>query len=613
MPQTNHRLSERFAEMASVLEVLGGDIFRIRAFQKAARMLGHLEEDLATTGPDPKALMRLEGIGKSLADRISEFLRTGQIQEHQALVAQVPPGLAGLLRVPGLGPKTVAMLWKEAGIQSTAQLLEHLEKNTLPPLPGLGEKKLENLRKALSFTETTAQRWRLDAAMAAAVQFLAMLRAMPQVLRAAYAGSLRRGCETIGDLDLLVAADPQQPDHARQIGEAFVTAAPIRDILGQGPTKCSVRTFEGLQIDLRIISPASFGAAWLYFTGSKEHNILLRARAGQRGMKLSEYGLFEGETLKASETEEAIYQALGLDWVPPELREDHGELALAERHALPGPLVTVADIHAELHAHTTASDGKLSIRELAEAAIARGFHTLAVTDHSKSQTLANGLDADRLLRHIAEVRKVAAEVKDRLNLLAGAEVDILADGRLDYADEVLAELDLVVASPHAALTQDDDKATHRLLRAIENPYVTILGHPTGRLVGRRAGLSPDMPRVIAAARARGIAMEINANAARLDLRDTHARLAIEAGVMLAINCDTHSRADLDELPYGVLTARRAGVTPSQVVNCLSREALATWLAGTRRGTTGITGVKGSKASASKATTKQTTPEPGLFT
>jgi DNA polymerase (family X) len=363
-----------------------------------------------------------------------------------------------------------------------------------------------------------------------------------------------------------------------------VKLPPVSEVLGHGPTKSSVRVSDGrrgLQVDLRIVPPESYGAALLYFTGSKEHNIELRERAIKRAMKLNEYGLFrvsDGEKMVAGRTEEEVYAALGLDWIPPELREARNEIHLAEKHELP-KLIELGDIKTELHAHTVASDGLWTIRELVETALSRGFHSLAVTDHSKSQVIANGLSEDRLEQHIADVRAVAKEFQGRIAVYTGAEVDILADGSLDYPNSLLKELDVVVASPHAALSQDSAKATHRLLKAIEHPYVAILGHPTGRLILRREGLSPDMRQLFAAAAERGVAMELNANSYRLDLRDVHCRAAIEAGVKLAINTDAHGPADLDQLAYGVLTARRGGVTKEDVINCWSRDELAKWIKG----------------------------------
>jgi DNA polymerase (family 10) len=336
-----------------------------------------------------------------------------------------------------------------------------------------------------------------------------------------------------------------------------------------------------MQVDVRLIDPSGFGAAWMYFTGSKDHNVRMRERAIEQGLSLNEYALTKDGKAVAGATEQEVFEKLGLAWVPPELREDRGELKLAEAGRLPD-LIDLKDIKAELHTHTTASDGRWSIRDLALAAADRGFHTVAITDHSKGQVQANGLNEDRLVKHIEAIRNVAAELKETIRVLAGSEVDILSDGRLDYPDALLAELDVVVASPHASLAQEPSKATARLLKAIENPYVTIMGHPTGRLVGRREGLSPDMDELCKAAADRGIAMEINANQWRLDLRDTHARLAVEEhGCKIAINTDAHGEGDLDQLMYGVLTARRAGLTKNDVVNCMSQAQLKKWIDSTR--------------------------------
>jgi len=411
-----------------------------------------------------------------------------------------------------------------------------------------------------------------------ALWFVDQLSQIKAVKKVTYAGSLRRGKETIGDIDLLVAASTKD---ATAISDAFVKFEPVIDVQVKGETKTSIRTEDGTQVDLRVVEPKNFGAALMYFTGFKEHNVRMRERAIRMGMSLNEYALTQDDKPVAGKTEEDVYKALNLSWVEPELREDRGELVLAENNQLP-KLLTMEDIKAELHAHTTASDGHWSIRELALDATERGFHTVAITDHSKGQAQANGLDEKRLEKHIQDIRNVAAELKDTITILAGSEVDILADGKLDYADSLLKELDIVVASPHAALSQKPEVATKRLLRAIENPYLTIIGHPTGRLIGRREGLSPDMTALIAAAAQRGIALEINAHHMRLDLRDNHARAAIEAGVKLAINTDAHDAAGMDQLIYGVLTARRAGAQVKDVINCMSKTELVQWIGSTRK-------------------------------
>jgi DNA polymerase (family 10) len=593
MSQTNAKLSRIFQQMADVLEVLGANRFKVIAFQKVGRVLGELTDDVAAM--DAKTLRAVEGIGKGMADRIEEFVETGGLAEAIELMEKVPPGVVMMLDVPGLGPKTVSLLWRDAGLNDLDALVRALDTGELEALPGFGKKKIANIKKNLAFAEQAGKRARIGEAMPLARWFIDQLQGLKQVKRIEYAGSLRRGKETIGDLDLLVAADTGD---AEAIMDSFVGLAPVIDVIAKGKTKSSVRTGEssgapgsskgggapggGMQVDLRVVPIESYGAALMYFTGSKEHNVRLRERAISMGMKLNEWGLTKhnSEEVVASASEEDVFRGLELSWVPPELREDRGEVALAEEGKLPA-LIELSDIHAELHTHTTASDGMWTIEQLATAVADRGFHTLAITDHSKGQVQANGLSDERLEKHIVAVREVAEKLKDRITVLAGSEVDILADGRLDYPDSLLKELDVVVASPHAALSQEPAKCTARFLKAMENPYVTIMGHPTGRLVGRREGLSPDMSALFKAAAQRGVAMEINANHWRLDLRDTHARAAIAAGVKLAINTDAHGPADLDQLQYGVLTARRAGATKNDVANCLAKDALAKWLKSTR--------------------------------
>ena len=586
MAKTNVQLATLFRQMAALSEILGEDRFRVNAFARAARVIDDLPDDLATIGPDIGKLTALDGIGKGTAQRIAEYLNTGQMQDHVELLNQVPKGLVGLLDISGLGPKTVALLWRDAGIESLDDLRNKLQGDDLATLPGLGKKKLESLRKSLAFAQSSGDRVRIGQAMPIAAWFVAALQQVKPVKAVTYAGSLRRGKETIGDIDLLVACDPNRPEDAQAISQAFTDLDAVTQVLALGSTKTSVRVAapglpdRGIQVDLRIVAPESFGAALMYFTGSKEHNVAMRQRAIDQSTRLNEYGLYRGDTMIAGATEQDVFKTLGLAWIPPELREDRGELPLAQQDALP-ELIELSDIRAELHAHTDASDGKWPIRDLALAAAARGFHTVAVTDHSQSQPIARGLSPERLEKHIQRVRDVADDLKDTITLLCGSEVDILADGTLDYPDSLLKELDIVVASPHNALRQEPDIATKRLVRAIKNPYVTIIGHPTGRLIGRREGISPDIRQIISAAADRGIALEINANNWRLDLRDTHARAAIDAGVKLAINTDAHGPADLDQLAYGVLTARRAGATKDNVINCLSKTNLTKWLKQTR--------------------------------
>jgi len=573
----NASLAAIFQQMADVNQVIDGNRFKTNAYQRAARLMKDLTRDVGEI--DPKDLAAMEGVGKGLLEKIGQFLATGQVEEHQQMIDNVPPGVLALLDVPGLGPKGVAQLWREAGIESVGDLKGKIADGSLAQLKGFGKKKLENLSKSIAFAESAGGRVHLGNAMPLALAVIEALCDLPGVEKIDYAGSLRRGKETIGDIDILIGAPGK---YAASIMEVFVGLPFAQEVLVQGETKSSIRTDDEtmrIQIDLRVVDPAGYGAALMYFTGSKEHNVKLRERAQAMGYSLNEYALSHKDDkskVVARATEQEVYKALNLVWIAPELREDRGEITLGSNGELP-KLIELSDIRADLHTHTTASDGRWSIEENALAMAARGYHTVAITDHSKGQAQANGLNEERLVRHIHAVRKVAKKLRGKINVLAGSEVDILADGTLDYADELLAELDVVVASPHAALSQEPKKATARLLKAIENPYVTILGHPTGRLVLRREGLSPDMDALVKAAAARGVAMEINANHWRLDLRDTHARAAIQAGCKLAINTDAHGPGDLSQIPYGVLTARRAGATAGDVINCMGADELQQWL------------------------------------
>jgi DNA polymerase (family 10) len=593
----NAQLAAIFERMSAMLELTGADKFRVNAHAKAARVVGDHPSDLEPIARDAKALTAIEGIGKGTAAKIAEFAERGVIAEHDELAAKVPAGVLDLLQVSGLGPKTVKLLWDERGVASIADLKRIIADGSILTLPRMGEKTVENIKESIAFLESSGGRLHIGVAMPLAEAILGRMRAVPGVSRAAFAGSLRRGKESIGDLDILVATT--DPEAAR---EAFCKHPAVLKVLVRGEFKCSVRlslvglggrfgVAEGdeqaaVQADMRLLPEREWGAAIMYFTGSKEHNVRLRERALSKGLTLNEHGLYpddpkdptpphqRGAVAVASETEESIYAALGLPFIPPTLREDRGELAAA---ALPPPrLIEVADIRAELHSHTVASDGEMTIEESAAIAKARGFHTLAITDHSQSSAVANGLKPDRLRQHIAAVR-AANERIDGITLLTGSEVDILVDGNLDYDDDLLAELDVVVASPHAGLKAKPVQATKRLLRAIEHPLVHIIGHPTGRLIERRAGLEPAMDELIAAAIQHDVALEINAHWMRLDLRDTHVRAAVEAGCKIAINCDVHQAGDYDNLRYGVLTGQRGWLTPELCVNTWTAERLHAWL------------------------------------
>tara|TARA_Y100000589_G_scaffold231804_2_gene219304 strand:- start:2450 stop:4204 length:1755 start_codon:yes stop_codon:yes gene_type:complete len=565
-----------FDEMGSILELLGANGFKVNANRKVARVLEDLTGDITAYRDDPKGLQAMDGIGKSSAEKICEFLRTGRMEEYEQLVAEVPDGLLDVLEIPGLGPKTVRAIWEHAGVESIPDLERAIAEGGLDDVPRMGKKTIQNIADSIEFMKKSTDRTPLGTAMPLAEGLVDQLGAHSGVSRIAWAGSLRRGRDTIGDLDILACCED-----AASLIELFQSIDGVEKVLLAGDTKCSIRLDRGIQIDLRVVPEAAFGAALMYFTGSKEHNVVLRERAIKAGMRLNEYGLFpddgddeppqaRGIAPVASETEESIYAALELPCIPPELREERNTLETVPE------LITVEDIKAELHAHTTASDGHLSIEELVAVAKARGFHTIAVTDHSRSSVQANGLDEDRLRAHIDAVREVNEHTKG-ITVLAGSEVDILSDGRLDYDDDLLAALDIVVASPHVALSQDPKKATARLLAAIAHPLVHIIGHPTGRIINRRPGLSPDMDALIAAAVEHDTALEINANPQRLDLRDVHVRAAVEAGCRIAIDTDAHAESHFDFLRYGVITARRGRCTPADCVNSLSAKALHAWL------------------------------------
>lgn len=586
----NEALAAVLHRIAQMLELTGADRFRVIANDRASRIVESYPKDLCALAKKEgkAALVEIDGIGPRIADKIIEFASTGKVGEHDELVGSVPPGLLDLLNVPGLGPKTVRALWQEKGVTSIADLKRIIADGTIMEVSRMGAKTVENIKEALAFAEKAGSRLPLGFALPVAEQIVSRMKRVEGVEKAEFAGSLRRGKETIGDLDILVAAKD-----ATKARNAFTSMPEVTKVLAAGEAKCSVRLDvkgHAVQADLRIVPAESWGAALLYFTGSKEHNVRLRERALKKGLTLNEYGLYPEDKEKtppqhrgvkavAGRTEEEIFKRLGVPYAPPEWREDR------DIDEEPPALIELADIKAELHAHTTASDGAMSIEELAETAKGRGFHTIAVTDHSQSSALAGGLKPDALRKHVERVRAAAAKVKG-IAILAGSEVDIRADGSLDYEDDLLAELDIVVASPHASLRQDAKTATARLLKAVAHPLVHVLGHPTGRLIGRREGFFPDIPTIASAAAEHRTALEINANWMRLDLRDVHIRAALEAGsakrpTLIAINCDVHHPNDFDHLRYGVMTARRGGVSAAHCVNCWPRKKLWDWLVSKR--------------------------------
>ena len=575
---SNADIAAIFEQMAALLELTGADKFRVNAHARAARAIEACAEPLVDLADDLKALEAIEGIGAKSAKKIAEYAETGEIKEHRELLAKVPSGLLDVLAVPGLGPKTVKLLWEEKGVEGIDDLKRIIEDGSIADVPRMGAKTIANIADAISFAERSAGRLQLGLAVPIAEMICERLRAVKGAGSVEYAGSARRGRETVGDLDILASGKDEAALH-----DAFTSMPEVEKVLASGESKSSVRMQVGkhlIQADLRVVGAAHHGAALMYFTGSKEFNVRLRERALKKGMTLNEYGLYPEDQEKAppqhrgvkpiaSKTEEAIFEALGVAYVPPELREEGTGW---EKWKQTPELIEVKDIRAELHAHTTASDGAMSIEELVEAAKERGFHTIAVTDHSRSSAIAGGLSVERLMEHIEAVREVDAKVKG-ITVLAGSEVDILADGTLDYEDKVLKKLDVVVASPHASLRQEPVVATERLLKAIANPFVHILGHPTGRLIGEREALSPDIGRLVAAAVEHRVALEINSHWRRLDLRDVHVRAAMSGGALIAIDCDVHRAEQFGNIRYGIATARRGGVAPERCINTWTAKKL----------------------------------------
>lgn len=579
----NLEIAQLYERTADILAVIGEENpFRLLAYRKVARVLTDLPQNVESLLQSGE-IENVPGIGESTIKKIREYLSTGKIAEFDDIAAQIPAGVVKMIQIPSVGPKTASLLWHEGGVTTVEDLLAKIESGALKNIKGLGDKKLQKIKENIAHLATSAGRIRIGEALPIAESLVAALRDLKVVHNAMYCGSLRRGKETIGDIDIAVSADPA---HGKTISDAATRHPLCAKVIAAGETKTSFLTSTGLQVDVRVVPPESWGSALQYFTGSQAHNVKLRELAQKKNLKLNEWGLFKTagkkETRIAGETEEEIYKALGLNFIPPEMREDRGEIeASAENSKLETgnwKLVERSDIRGDLHTHTVASDGANSIEEMVAEAKRRGYEYIAITDHSKSQFQANGLKSDRLLQHIKAIHAVAKEAaKSGILVLAGSEVDILADGSLDYEDDLLAQLDWVVASPHAALSQEGPAATQRLITAAANPHVCVIGHPTGRIVPSRRGLEVDMPKVIFAAARNGIALEINANYHRLDLRDVHARLAVEAGVPLCINTDAHSLPEFDQMTYGILTARRAWAKKSDVLNTKPRAALEKWL------------------------------------
>jgi DNA polymerase (family 10) len=561
MPVHNAEIADMFDQTAELLEIKGDNPFRTRAYRRAARVLEGLPKSAAAMLSAGEDLAELPGIGHDLAGKIAAIIETGKFDVLQSLKRELPGDLGEIVAIPGLGPKRVKVLIDELGVRSIEDIRRAVKSGRLGELRGFGPKLQQNIAAAIA-KPIAVKRFKLPFAEAEATDLIDWLRPSLEGGRIVVAGSFRRRRDTVGDLDVLATSA-----NAAAIGDKLARYENVARVVAHGPTRTTVVLRSGLQVDLRVVKEESYGAALLYFTGSKAHNIALRNIAVDRGWKLNEYGLFSKTRSIAGATEADIYKKLGLQFVPPELREDRGEVALAQKNALPS-LVQLAHIRGDLHVHSNWSDGNVPIAEMAQAAQARGYEYMALTDHSRRVTVAHGLDRARLLHQIKEVDRLNARMRG-FTVLKGVEVDILADGELDLPDEVLSRLDVVVAAVHYKFDLSREKQTERVLRAFDNPRVSILAHPTGRLIEERPPYELDLERIMMAAKERGCALEINAEPDRLDLTDVAAKAAKELGVRIAISTDAHSIAALDYMRFGIDQARRGWLEPDDVINTRS--------------------------------------------
>ncbi len=563
------------------MEVRGDDPFRIRSYRRAAEAIEALPQQISEIVSDEKKLLEIPGIGKGMAANLREIASEGKLRLHTELLTQFRPSMLELLKIQGLGPKTISLIWDAFQVCDVDGVAKLASEGKLRTLPRMGEKNEQKILKGIEDYKRISGRFHLDVADQIAEKLIALLTGLPGVDRVTPAGSLRRGRETVGDLDMLVTGKCCNNQKQRDaVIDKIVNFPGILQVLAQGENKVSFKLRSGMQVDVRLLPPDSFGAAMQYFTGSKSHNVSLRQRAIKMGYTLNEYGLAKlkaneknGDENKrsagaivASKTEEEIYAKLGLDYIPPELRENTGEIESAEKHALP-ELIIQSDIRGDVHMHTTETDGRNSIEEMATAAQERGYEYMAITDHSKNLAFANGLDDKRAEAHLKRIWAVGKRMGG-IKVLAGIEVDILADGELDLSDSVLEQMDIVIASVHSHFQQEPAKMTDRLLRVLANKNVSAIGHPTGRMLLRRDAYSYDMDAVLKAAAKNKIAMELNAYPDRLDLCDRHLRQAKEAGVKILINTDSHHTSHMEKMKYGILQARRAWLTKDDVLNTL---------------------------------------------
>jgi len=571
----NKALANILYETADLLEIDGQDSFRIRSYRNAAQAVENHSQQIKDIIGEPKLVLAIPGIGKGMLKNLEEILNTGKLAAQSELLEKYHPSMLQLLKIQGLGPKTIALIWSSFKVSDVDGVEKLAREGKIRDLPRMGEKHEAKLLKAIEDYRRIGGRFLIDAAELECEKITAHIKQFPGIDKITPAGSLRRGRETVGDLDILVTGKACTTEEGRQKAIAHVARyPPLMDVIASGDNKISFHVRSGMQVDVRLLPPESFGAAMQYFTGSKAHNVSLRQRALKMGYTLNEYSLatLEDEKPVAGKTEEEIYAKLKLDYIPPEMRENLGEIDLAQTHSLP-QLITQKDIQGDVHMHTVETDGKNTIAEMAEAAKARGHKYMAITDHSKNLAFANGLDDKRAVEHIQRIRDANKQI-DGIKIFAGIEVDILADGDLDLSDDVLAQMDVVIASVHSVFNQESAKMTERLIKAIENPTTSIIGHPTGRIQLRRDSYPFDMHAVLTAAAKHKVAMELNAYPDRLDLNDVNLRQAKQHGVKTVINTDAHHTSHMEKMQYGILQARRAWLTKDDVLNTLPADKFA---------------------------------------
>jgi DNA polymerase (family 10) len=562
----NQEIAKIFNDIADILEIKGENPFRIRAYRRAAQNIDGLTKDVAETSEEE--LTKIPGIGADLAGKIKEYINTGSLKFYEELKKEVPPGLVELLSVPGLGPKTAKLLFERLKIKSIDDLEKYAKKGKLKGLPGIQSKTEENILKGIAMIKRSTGRFPIGRVLPIAEEIIKRLRKESPAEKLSPAGSLRRWKETIKDIDILATSkDP------KKVMDVFVNLPQSKEVLMKGPTKSSIITNEGIQVDLRVVSEDSFGAALAYFTGSKAHNIRLREMAVKKGLKINEYGIFDAKTEKklGGKNEGDIYKAVGLPFIQPEIREDMGEVEAALKNSLP-KLIEMKDIKGDIHVHSKYSDGSHDLQELVDAAKKKGYEYIAITDHSKGLGIARGMSIEQVLEQNKKIKAMNERLRG-FKLLSGVEIDIRSDGTLDYPDEVLKKLDIVIASIHSGFRQSKEQITRRLISAMKNPYVSIIAHPTGRLIGERDAYEVDMEEVLKTAKETGTVMEINAYPLRLDLNDIYVKKAKEMGVSLAIGTDTHIIYQLDFMMYGVGTARRGWLEKDDVLNTCSYDVL----------------------------------------